>query len=264
MKTLNRSMRMCNLAWSNSLANKEGKGSLNKLHQIVQPSDKDSIVLLDGFDATVEEVTKWKKAGKIVIGYISVGSSENWRPDIKKWTKEMTTKAMDEWDGERWVNLDNWELLKPIMISRFQMLYQKGFDGYEGDNISVTDQYGKKADRDKYKDKNIAYAKWLANTAHNIGLLAFFKNGGEYQEEAVKYYDAVINEESLKFGEWEPYKAFYNANKPFFIYEYPLYHDTDDEIKLKIKKAQDKIKEKKIQATQVMYITRAGYVNILN
>lgn len=259
-RKLTKTSRMCNMAWSNTI------GHLDKLHTLVQPSANDSVVLLDGFDASASDVAKWKNQGKIVIGYISVGSWEDWRPDVKQWPLETIGPVMDHWPREKWLNLSNWQKVQPVMTARLNMLKQKGFDGYEGDNISVTDQFKSKSSQKEFADENIAYAKWIASAAHSMGMLAILKNADEYASALQPYYDGAIKEEAIKYDEWDNFYPFLDNNKPVWIFEYPGEEGdnlSDELIDQRMQKAKQKIADKKIRATQILYETRKGYVTLL-
>jgi hypothetical protein len=126
--------------------------------------------------------------------------------------------CLDGWKGENWFKLSNWEELKPPMTKRFQMLKNKGFDGYEGDNAQMDSQ-----DNKGMHKENIDYVNWLAEEAHNQGLLAFLKNGGDsLVEDVVDVYDGVIVESAIRYKEVEPYKAFSDQGKPTWFFEYDI------------------------------------------
>lgn len=207
---LHRSFRMCNKAWSN-LMNAPKKTKFTT----------EEIVLLDGFDASASEVASYKNANKgtIVLGYLSVGSMEDWRIDVDKWPSDCIGKAYDGWAGERWLNVDQWEKIKPVMLARLKMLKDKGFHGYEGDNVAILDQYSSDEQAAK-KPYAIAYAKWLAETAHSMGLLAIFKNGGYMTNDVSQYYDGIIVESGVQYKEMDVYLAYHDQQKPIWIFEY--------------------------------------------
>ncbi len=202
---LNKNTRILNLAWSNT-------GS----HALTKPSGQ-KVIHLDGFDATKEDVANYKKKGYIVTAYLSIGSWENWRPDKDDFPKETIGKKYDGWAGEKWLNCSAgvWPLLKPVMTKRFQMIKDKGFDGFELDNTELFHHDPKAT----YAD-GLAYNKWIADTAHKMGLLVFWKNSLDMIKDIVDDFDAIINEEALHFNETENLKMFYDKNKPVWVFEY--------------------------------------------
>lgn len=197
--------KLLNYAWSNN--EKQSKTPYDSSYRVI---------LLDG-DVDQQEVQHYKDLGHIVIGYLSVGSWENWRDDKDDFSDRVVGQKMGNWAGEYWFNLEFWEDLKVPMTARFQTLLDKGFDGYEGDNIGMIEQSnnkGREAD-------NIEYGKWLGTTAKNMGLLSIMKNG--FQEnnivpDLVDYYDALIFEEAFRYNEVDAYISF--KDKPVWGFEY--------------------------------------------
>lgn len=197
---------MMNLAWSNS-----------ENHEKTPYDGNSKYVLLDG-DDDEERIQKYKQKGHILIGYVSAGSCEGWRDDKKKWPKEALACSMDGWDGETWINLKNWELIKPLMEERLKTLKNKGFDGVEADNIAVEID-----GRPTLVKENIEYAKWFAETAHKCGLMVVFKNGSDHNLAAKlsSMYDAIIIEEALRYDDMDAYREFKNKQKNIWAFEYP-------------------------------------------
>lgn len=202
---LRKGMTICNLAWSNTGGHKN------------TPFTNQDVVLLDGFDSTAAKVTEYraKRAGLVLIGYLSVGTLENWRPDKSSWPSDTLDVTNPDWDKETWINLDNWEKLKPVMTKRLEMLKAKGFDSAEFDNASVDSPNG-----EKRRDANVAYLKWLADTCHSFGLRCFMKNGPDLCKRIAGEYDGLITESALEYkGDMKAYlEAF--GNKCIFDFEY--------------------------------------------
>eukprot|EP01084_Bolivina_argentea_P235597 396408_1 len=207
--TLNNSMKLLNLAWSNS-----------DTHSNAIDNECD-IVLLDS-DVTDNIVNHWKKKGKLLMGYISVGSLEHWRSDAKYWPHKAKGKKMENWD-EWWINLNHWKSVKPLMTKRIKKLKHRGFDMVEFDNICAVGEYNKGKG-----NKNISYAKWLSQTAKDIGILPVMKNGSEENgfilAKAVSdYFVAIIIEEALPFDSMYDYIKY--KGKPIWMFEYHTKYD---------------------------------------
>lgn len=229
LKPLPQNVSLCNAAWSNFQdAHKETEKNAAQY----------DIVHLD-MDRAAADVKKYTGAGKMVFMYMSVGSVENWRADKSQFPEDAVFKTqMKGWDGERWIRVEKWEALKPVMQARMQAMRTKGAMGVEFDNIAIaspvgaTEPYGSEAYADVYKpggDKtrqkaiwtaNIAYAQWLASTAHSLGMYAIFKNGGELCAAVETSFDGIIIEEALSLKELDTYGAFMKANKPMWLFEY--------------------------------------------
>ena len=87
--SFNKDDEIINWAWSDSGTHMETPYDSNK-----------RVILLDG-DVDKSKITEYKDKGHIVIGYISVGSWEDWRSDIDDFSERVKGPAMDGWDGVR-------------------------------------------------------------------------------------------------------------------------------------------------------------------
>jgi hypothetical protein len=108
----------------------------------------------------------YHRRGTKVIGYISVGSHENWRSDADQFPEEELGKDYEGWRGERWLDIHRIDPLAPIMLARLDLCAAKGFDALEPDNMQIWDKdtgfpltYG----------DQLHYAPWLAEEAHKRG-----------------------------------------------------------------------------------------------
>lgn len=60
---------------------------------------------IDLFDSSKKLIKTLHSQDKIVICYFSAGTFEEWRPDAKNFTRAELGKPLNEWEGERWVNI---------------------------------------------------------------------------------------------------------------------------------------------------------------
>ena len=105
--------------------------------------------------------------GRKVICYMSVGSYEDWRPDIDQFPPEVLGNDYDGWAGEKWLDIRRIDLLAPIMRARLDLCKAKGFDAVEPDNMEIyTNDTGFPL---TYEDQ-LKFALWLADEAHNADL----------------------------------------------------------------------------------------------
>ena len=94
-----------NLAWSNS----------GKEKRITYSIERTGAVILDGFDTTKGFLSQFKKIGYTLIGYISVGSLEDWRPDKDEFPSKAIGDDYDGWPGEKWLKVSEYKRFIPIM-----------------------------------------------------------------------------------------------------------------------------------------------------
>jgi hypothetical protein len=155
--------------------------------------------------------------GMKVIGYISVGSYENWRSDVDLFPAVVLGKDYEGWIGEKWLDIRRIDLLAPIMLARLDRIAAKGFDAVEPDNMQIWDN-----DTGfplTYEDQ-LRYALWLANKAHQRGLAIGQKNAPDQTKDLVEIYDFAITEDAFYYGWAKDMLPYIQANKPVFAAEY--------------------------------------------
>jgi endo-alpha-1,4-polygalactosaminidase (GH114 family) len=172
---------------------------------------------IDLFDNAASVVADLHTAGHKVICYINVGSWEDWRPDKFQFPSEVIGKDYEGWEGERWLDIRQIELLAPVMRARFDRCQAEGFDGIEADNMdSYTNITGFPL---TYADQ-LRYNLWLANEAHKRGLAIGLKNDPDQAEDLVDDFDWAMTEDCFAEGWCEEMSPFIEAGKPVFAAEY--------------------------------------------
>ena len=219
---INPDWKLLNRAWSN--CNGNYKNSKDR---------GEKVVLLDGLPNEWDswstfkknkqkEIKKYHDKGKKVIGYISVGSGEDWKKDYDDFKDTGALGSpMSNWGGERWIKVDKWEKSKNFFKNRFKLLAEYGFDGVEFDNIGMLG-----IPQNKGKGEKLAnFAEWLAKTAKSYGLAPIFKNGSNEGGMVIanhpkvrNNYPAIIIEEALAWKSEKDYKNW--KGKPVWIFEY--------------------------------------------
>ncbi|KAF7557129.1 hypothetical protein G7Z17_g889 [Cylindrodendrum hubeiense] len=172
---------------------------------------------IDLFDNSPETVASLHSLGKKVICYFSAGTYEEWRPDASQFPKADLGKAMDDWPGERWLNLKS-ETVRAIMAQRIKLAAEKGFDAIDPDNV---DGYSNKNGLGLKKADSIDFIKFLSREASKYGMSIGLKNAGEIIRDVIDVVDFQVNEECVKYNEGQTFSAFIRANKAVFHIEYP-------------------------------------------
>jgi hypothetical protein len=172
---------------------------------------------IDLFDTPVQTIKSLHNKNKTVICYFSAGSYENDRPDSKTLLPAAGNK-MDGWP-EKWLKIGNSSILeniiKPVMKNRIRLAKSKQCDGIDPDNV---DGYNNK--QPITYDQQIFYNKWLATTAHSLGLKVGLKNDLDQVKDLVQYFDFSVNEQCLQYKECNDLNPFLKSNKPIFEIEY--------------------------------------------
>lgn len=171
---------------------------------------------VDGFDASTAKVGEIHARGWTAVCYISAGSWENWRPDASLFPASVKGNS-NGWAGERWLDIRRLDVLGPIMTARMQMCADKGFDAVEPDNV---DGYTNSTGFPLIYADQLAYNRWLADTAHSLGLLVALKNDVEQVADLEPWFDWALNEECFRYRECGAYSAFTSAGKVVWNVEY--------------------------------------------
>ena len=152
-----------------------------------------------------------------VIGYISVGSWENWRPDADQFPAEVLGKDYEGWPGERWLDIRRLDLLGPIMQRRLDVCAQKGFDAGEPDNMAI---YNNATGFPLTYADQLGYAGWLSEEAHGRGMAIGMKNAADMVPDALELFDFAILEDYYYYGWCDQMLPFIAQGKPVFAAEY--------------------------------------------
>jgi hypothetical protein len=173
---------------------------------------------IDLFDNSASVVAALHRQGAHVICYLDVGTWENFRPDAGKFPKSVLGKP-NGWPGERWLDIRQLSVLEPIMRARMELCKHKGFDGIEPDNV---DGYENDTGFPLTSSEQLTYNKWVARTAHSLGLSVALKNDVDQASQLEPYFDFALDEQCFQYNECYKLRPFVAAHKAVFEVEYYL------------------------------------------
>jgi hypothetical protein len=154
-----------------------------------------------------------------VICYVSVGSWEDYRPDAADFPAAVIGNDYVGWPGEKHVDIRA-TALRNIMLARFDVCKQKGFDAIEPDNMDVF-ELGTDSGFPLTEQDGIEYALWMADQAHARGLGIGQKNAASITAQIQDQYQWALTESCYSDGNWcGDVSAYTDANKPVFMCEY--------------------------------------------
>ncbi len=185
---------------------------------------------VDLFETDKSTIDKLKKKGKKIICYFNAGAFENWRDDAYSFPDSAIGNKMDNWEGEKWIDIRN-EKIKNIMMLRLELAEKKGCDGVEPDNI---DGYNKNTGFELTYNDQLKYNMFLSYEAHKRGLAIGLKNDLGQVEDLLYYFDFSINEQCHEFEECEKLMLFIKQGKPVFNAEYAKKYFTDESERTKL------------------------------
>lgn len=173
---------------------------------------------VDGAENSAAVVAKLHAAGHKVICYVNAGAYESFRADAKRYPASIIGQS-NGWPGERWLDVRQLGVLRPILADRFASCAQKGFDGIEADNV---DGYRNNTGFPLTAADQLAFNRMLADLAHGDGLAIGLKNDLDQIPQLVPDFDFAVNEQCAEFSECDALKPFIAAGKAVFHVEYNL------------------------------------------
>jgi len=174
---------------------------------------------VDLFDTPQGVIEELHAAGRMVMCYFSAGSREDWRPDADLFAEEILGRSLEGWEGERWLDIRQLDLLAPILEARLDLAVAKGCDAVEPDNV---DGFANRTGFPLTYEDQLAFNIWLAEEAHARGLAIVLKNNLEQVGDLLPYFDGALNEQCFRYDECEVLLPFIEAGKPVFGVEYEL------------------------------------------
>jgi hypothetical protein len=195
-------------------------------------SEKAQVIDVD-YNKSASTIQEYHNAGKKVICYFSGGTLEKHRKDFAEYKKVdgLVRNKYEEWSDENWLDIRK-EGLKPLIRSRMKEAVSKNCDGLEVDNLDGFQQSEVQSwSNPLTKADTITFAKWLGNTAHELGISIGLKNALFMINEVGGYFDFAINEScaTLSHPECHLYKPFLSEGKAVFgvSYESRMSGNTD-------------------------------------
>ncbi|MEV3990792.1 endo alpha-1,4 polygalactosaminidase [Streptomyces sp. NPDC049837] len=172
---------------------------------------------VDLFDVPEETIQELHRQGRKVICYVNVGAHETWRPDADRFPEEGIGKPLEDWPGERWLDIRRLDVLEPIMAARMDLCKRKGFDAVDPDNVNG---YRNDSGFPLTADDQLRYNRMVARLAHERRLGVALKNDLAQVPDLVRDFDFAINEECVAKKECEALEPFIEAGKAVLHVEY--------------------------------------------
>jgi len=174
---------------------------------------------VDAVTTPASTVAALQAAGKHVICYVNVGARESFRDDASSFPPAVVGSGLEGWPGENWLDVRQWDTLRPIMTARLRGCRDKGFDGVEPDNV---DGYDNHSGFPLTAADQLTYNRRIADLTHGLGLAVGLKNDVEQAATLQPAFDFAVDEECAHYDECDRLEPFVAAGKPVFHVEYDL------------------------------------------
>jgi len=170
---------------------------------------------IDLFDNTAATISSLHAAGRTVICYFST-QYENWRPDAASWSASILGNNLDDWAGEKYVDIRS-PIVRNIISTRLDLAVTKGCDGVEPDNV---DGYEAKTGFPLTAADQINFNTFVATEAHARGLSVGLKNDLDQATALQPVFDWALNEQCNEYSECSSLNVFIQKGKAVFNTEY--------------------------------------------
>ena len=127
---------------------------------------------VDGADVPRKTVRELHDRGRRAVCYVDVGTWESWRDDAGRFPRAARGKPVDGWPGEYWLDIRRHDI-RPILLDRLRRCRDKGFDGVDPDNVNG---YANDTGFALTAADQVAFNRWVAARAHELGLAVGLKN----------------------------------------------------------------------------------------
>lgn len=165
------------------------------------------------------DIAELRGKGILTICYVSVGTLEEWRGDVASFPAQVIGKSYVEWEGERFLDIRQTDILLPLMQARFADCADKGYDAVEPDNMDV---YINESGFQISAEQTVAYVTALAGIAHGLGLAIGQKNVPELTAELEPVLDFVVTEGCIADGWCDQVSRYAQHGKAIFSAEYEV------------------------------------------
>jgi hypothetical protein len=172
---------------------------------------------VDGAETSAATVRALKRDGRYVVCYFSAGTYESFRSDSRRLPASVRGRPVEGYGNERWLDIRRLDLVAPLMRARMHACARKGFDAVEPDNV---DGYANPTGFPLRRSDSLRFTRWLARTAHGLGLAVGLKNSSGLVSALAARFDFAVVEQCLQYDECERYRPFVRRGKPVYEVEY--------------------------------------------
>jgi len=189
-------------------------------YQLQDPIDRANpakVFDVDGVETPRATVRALKREGRYVVCYFSAGTYESFRSDSRRFPTSIRGRPVEGFGNERWLDIRRLDLIAPVLRARMRACARKGFDAVEPDNV---DGYDNQTGFPLRRSDALRFTRWLARTAHRLGLGVGLKNSANLVSALAPRFDFAVVEQCLQYDECERYRPFVRRGKPVYEVEY--------------------------------------------
>jgi hypothetical protein len=182
----------------------------------IDPTVDAEVFVLDPFAASADLTHRLRQRNRRLVCYVSAGIYEETRPDASRFPGA-TLGASAGPGGRRWLDVRQWDALRPILADRFRLCRGKGFDAVVPADV---DGYLRSSGFPLSFDDQLLFDRRLAALARSIDLSPGLGDDVSQVAALAPDFDFALNEECVRLRQCDRLLPFTDAGKPVFHVEY--------------------------------------------
>lgn len=188
-----------------------------QLQGTIDRSNPARVFDIDGADTPRATVRALQRDGRYVVCYFSAGTYEDFRSDSRRLPARVRGRPVEGFEEERWLDIRRLDVIAPVLRDRMRACARKGFDAVEPDNV---DGFDNATGFPLTGSDALRFTRWLASTAHRLGLAVGLKNATDLVSALAPRFDFAVVEECFQYDECDRYSPFVKRGKPVYEVEY--------------------------------------------
>ncbi len=174
---------------------------------------------IDVFSTSAAEIQTLKLAGHTVICNIPSGAYETGRPDSALFSASDIGRPLFAGSQDRWLDTRS-PAVRTLILARIDLAKSKNCDGIDFDSV---DAYSSNSGFPLTAATQIDFNKFLANAAHDRGMIAALNNTPGIAQNLAQTFDFLIAENCFASNECNSYQPFSALGKAVLNAEYAAF-----------------------------------------
>ena len=175
------------------------------------------VFLLDPVRTTSTETAALRARDRRLVCQVQVGSYATTDPDASRFPAAVRGAQVPGRPASRWLDVRQWDSLKPVLADRFRLCRGKGFGAVA---LTDADGYLHRSGFPLTFDDQLLFNRQLAALARSLDLSPGLVNDVPQVAALAPDFDFAVNEECIRSRECAKLLPFTDDDKPVFHVEY--------------------------------------------
>ncbi|MEH0974596.1 endo alpha-1,4 polygalactosaminidase [Micromonospora sp. CPCC 205546] len=187
-----------------------------QLSGVLDPTVEADVFLLDPVATTAAQTTELRSRDRRLVCQVHVGSVLPGDPDADRFPAAVRG-AVSHRPQSRWLDVRQWDTLRPVLADRFRLCRGKGFGAVA---LADADGYAHRSGFPLGFDDQLLFNRRLAGLARSLSLSPGLVNDLQQVAALAPDFDFAVNEECVRLDRCDRLLPFVEAGKPVFHVEY--------------------------------------------